>query len=90
MTVCKEEMTENGLEDVGYEALDMRVVTAIKKSHWWKLQWKKKIEEIDFRNEQKKRKADLEIDYQSKHVAKKIWRHLHEPTVTLSGKSWKV
>lgn len=82
-------MTENGLEDVGYQALDPRCVEAIRRSNYWKAQWKKKVEAMDWRNERKRRLADKELDYQSKHVAKSIYRHLHEPTISLSGKQWR-
>ena len=89
-TLCQEEMTDEGLVDVGYKDLDQRAITAIRKSNDWKAQWKEKLAEIDFRNERRRRFEETELDYQSKLVAKNIWRHLHEPTITLSGKQWKV
>jgi len=90
MTICKEEVTDMGLIDAGYEEIDGRVVNAIGESHYWKLDYKKKLADMDWRNEKKERVANDELDYQSKYVAKRIWRGLHEPTVCLSGKEWKV
>lgn len=89
-TICQEEMTEYGLQDVGYKDLDMRCVTAIRRSNYWKAEWKKKVSEIDFKNERRRRLADSELDYQSKLVARNIYRHLHEPQICLSGKNWKL
>ena len=43
ITICKEEMTDRGLVDAGYEEVDERVVSAIRESHWWKLDYKRKI-----------------------------------------------
>ena len=86
MTVCIEEMTDDGLIDAGYKPLDMRDIDAIRQSHWWKLKWKKNVQELDWRNARKKRQAMKELEYQSKYAAKKIWRHMHEPTVHQSGK----
>ena len=90
ITICKESVTENGLVDAGYEEVDMRAIDAIRESHWWKLDWKRKIAELDWRNERKERFAESELNYQSKYVAKRIWRSRHEPTVHLSGKKWKI
>ena len=90
MTICREEVTEDGLVDIGYEEIDMRVVTAIRKSNYWKNQWKKKIAEMDWRNERKERQANIELDYQSKYVARQVWHMEREPTVHLSGKDWRI
>ena len=90
MTICKEEMTDRGLVDPGYEEMDIRVVTAIRKSNHWKNQWKKKIAELDWSNEKLERQANDELDYQSKYVARQAWHMEREPTVNLSGKEWKV
>ena len=90
MTICKEEVTDMGLIDAGYEEVDGRVVNAIGESHYWKLDYKRKLAEMDWRNEKKERSANDELDYQSRYVAKRIWRSRHEPTVNLSGKEWKV
>lgn len=91
MTICKETYnSDKGLHDTGYEEIDMRVIYAIRKSHWWKLNWKEKIADMDWRNEKMERDAIKELDYQSRHISKLVWRKLHEPTVILSGKEWKV
>jgi len=88
-TICKEVMTEDGLIDGGYQEIDKRAIIAMRESHWWKIQWKKKIEELDWRNEKRRRQADDELEYQGKYMAKKIWRIQREPTVCLSGKEWR-
>jgi hypothetical protein len=90
LTIRKEIMTDEGLIDGGYDDLDMRVIYAIRKSHWFKLRWKQKITEMDLRNEMLERRYEEQFDYESKYAAKLIYRHLHEPTVLLSGKEWKV
>jgi uncharacterized protein YdaT len=86
LTIRREKMTDEGLVDDGYMDMDMRTVDAIRASHWWKLRWKKKIAEMDWRNEMREQKADEEMEYQSKYTARRIWRHMHEPTVHQSGK----
>ena len=88
MTVCKEEVTDRGLIDVGYDEIDIRVIQAIRESHWWKLDYKRKIQELDWHNEKKERQANAQLDYESKYVAKRIWRSRHEPTVHQDG-NWK-
>jgi len=88
--ICKEEMTDEGLIDAGYKEMDMRVITAIKRSNHWKADYKKKIEDIDWNNEMLERKAKERLEYESKYMAKKIWRNLNEPTVFLSGKQWEI
>ena len=90
MTICKEEMSDRGLVDAGYEDIDERVTTAIRESHWWKLRWKKKIEAVDWHNEKLERQANAELDYQSKYVARRAWHIEREPTVHLSGKDWRI
>ena len=87
-TICKEDMTEMGLVDAGYEEIDMKSVEAIRESNYWKADYKKKIADLDWSNEKLERQANAELDYESKYVAKRIWRSLHEPTVHLSGKDW--
>lgn len=90
LTICKEVYAEDrGLYDAGYEDMDRRVIFAIRKSNWWKLDYKRKIAEMDWRNEKKERQADAQFEYESKYVAKRIWRGMHEPTVHLSGKEWR-
>jgi len=90
LTICEEEFTqERGLHDTGYLEISMADIHAIRKSHWWKLRWKEKIAALDERNDKKETASDEELNYQSKYVAKRIWRHLHEPTVNLSGKEWE-
>jgi len=86
LTIRREEMTDEGLIDAGYMEIDMRTIDAIRKSHWWKLQWKKKIAEMDWRNEKRERQAQEQMEYESKYAAKRIWRAMHEPTVHQSGK----
>lgn len=86
LTINREEMTDEGLIDAGYMEIDMRTVDAIRKSHWWKLHWKKNIQELDGRNERRERQEQAQLEYESKYVAKRIWRNLHEPTVHQSGK----
>jgi len=87
LTICKEEYSQElGLYDAGYKEIDMRDIDAIRQSHWWKLRWKKNIQELDWRNEKRQRQAKDQLEYESKYAAKKIWRHLHEPTVHQSGK----
>ncbi len=90
LTIRKEEMSDEGLRDIGYEGIDMRVIHAIRESHWWKLKWKQKIAEMDFRNARKEKQMMEQFDYESKYAAKRVWRSMHEPTVHLSGKSWRV
>lgn len=90
MTICEEEVTDRGLVDTGYAEIDVRVIDAIRESHWWRLQWKKKIEEVDWHNEKLERQTNAELDYQSKYVASRVWRSWREPTINLSGKEWKV
>lgn len=90
ITICKEEMTDRGLVDAGYEDIDERVVSAIRKSHWWKLDYKRKLEAVDWNNEKLERQANAELDYQSKYVAGRAWHMEREPTVHLSGKEWRV
>ena len=90
ITICKEEMTDRGLVDVGYEDIDRRVINAIRESHWWKLDWKRKVADVDWNNEKLERQADAELDYQSKYVARRAWHMEREPTINLSGKEWKV
>ena len=90
MTICREEVTEDGLIDAGYEEMDWRVVTAIRESNYWKAQWKKKIADMDWRNEKRERQAQAQFNYETKYAAERIWRNYHEPTVHLSGKEWKV
>ena len=89
-TLCQEEMTDMGLVDVGYRDIDIRCVEAIRRSNYWKAGWKKKLAEIDWRNEINEKQAKAELEYESRYVAKRIYRYLHEPTITLSGKQWKV
>ena len=88
MTICKEEMTDEGLVDAGYEDIDMRVLHAFSRSNHWKNNWKRKIADMDWRNERKRRSAESQLDYESRYAAKRIWRAMHEPTVHLSGKDW--
>ena len=91
MTICKEAVTEkSGLIDIGYEEMDRRVVTAIRKSNHWKNQWKQKIADMDWRNEKKERQANAQLEYEAKAASKSIYRVMHEPQVYLSGKEWKV
>jgi len=91
VTICKEAYSQGrGLYDAGYEEMDRRVITAIGESNYWKNQWKKKIAEMDLRNARKEKQAEEQLDYESKYVAKRIWRQKHEPTVALSGIEWKV
>ena len=90
MTLCKEEVTDEGLVDVGYEKIDRRVITAIGESNYWKANYKKKLQEIDWNNENLERKAKVELEYESRYMAKSIWRKMKEPTVFLNGKSWKI
>jgi len=86
MTICKEEVTDDGLIDAGYEDLDRRVITAIKMSNRWKDNYKKNLDDMDWRNERRRRQAHAQFEYESKYAAKRIWRHLHEPTVHQSGR----
>jgi len=88
-TICKETMTENGLIDDGYQEIDNRAIIAMRESHWWKIQWKKRVEDIDWKNEKRQRQADAELEYQAKYMAKKIWRIQREPTICLGGKEWR-
>ena len=90
MTICKEEVTDRGLADIGYEDVDMRVVNAIRESHWWRLGWKKKVADMDWKNEGLERQANAELEYQSKYVASRVWHAVREPTIHLSGKEWKI
>jgi len=91
LTICKETVTEDdGLIDAGYQEMDMRVVTAIRESSYWRADWKKKIEKIDWNNEQLERKAKEQLEYEARYMAKSIWRKYKEPTVLLSGKEWKI
>ena len=90
MTICREEVTDRGLIDTGYEKIDRRVINAIRKSHYWKLDAKRKIAEMDWRNERKTRQANAELDYQSKYVARRVWHIEREPTIHLSGKDWRI
>jgi len=90
LTICKEAYSqERGLYDAGYEEMDWRIITAIGESNYWKNQWKKKIADMDWQNERKRKQAEEQLEYESKYAAKKIWRWKHEPTVHLSGKSWR-
>lgn len=89
ITICKEEMTDEGLVDAGYEDMDMRVITAIGKSNYWKASWKKKIAEMDWRNERKRRQADEQLEYESKYAAGQIWHSMHEPQVILDGQCYR-
>lgn len=89
-TICKEEMTDMGLVDAGYEEMDRRVITAIRKSNYWKAQWKQKVADMDFRNDRKREQAIEQFDYESKYAAKRVWRAMHEPQVCLPGKEWKI
>ena len=89
MTICKEAVTEaSGLIDVGYEEMDRRVITAIRKSNWWKLDYKRKIADMDWRNEKKERQANAQLEYEAKAASKSIYRVMHEPQVYGSGKDW--
>ena len=91
MTICKESYSQDrGLYDAGYEEMDMRVITAIRKSNYWKADYKKKIAEMDWKNERMERQAEAQLEYEAKYAAKRVWRAMHEPTVCLSGKEWKV
>lgn len=90
MTICKEAVTDEGLIDIDYQDLDVRVLTAIKKSDRWKEDYKRKIEEIDWNNESNERKARSECEYQSKYIAKKFFQQMNEPTVFLSGKEFLI
>ena len=90
LTICKEEMTDDGLVDAGYEDIDSRVIFAIRKSHYWKLDWKRKIAEMDWKNDRLRRQADAELDYQSKYVARQAWHMEREPHICLSGKDWRI
>ena len=87
-TICKEEMTDEGLVDVGYEEIDERAISAIGESNYWKAQWKKNLQDMDWRNERRSRLEKAQLEYESKCAAKSIWRNYHEPTVHLSGKDW--
>lgn len=89
MTICKEEITQDGLVDVGYEDVDRRVITAIRESNYWKADYKRKLEVIDWHNERLERQGVEQLEYESRYAAKRIWRALHEPQVCLSGKEWK-
>ena len=91
MTICKEAVTEGkGLIDVGYQGLDMRVIHAIGESNHWKADYKKKIADMDWRNEQKQKQAEEQLEYEARYMAKKIYQQANEPTFFLSGKSWKI
>lgn len=89
MTICKEEMSENGLIDAGYEKVDIRVIDAIRESHWFLLKAKEKVAAMDWRNEKRVRFINDELDYQSKYVAKRVWRDWREPTVNLDGNCYR-
>lgn len=89
LTIRKEEVSDDGLQDVGYENIDMRVIHAIRESHWWKLKWKQKVAEMDLRNEKKSNSLVEQFGYESKYAAKRVWRAMHEPTVNLPGKEWR-
>jgi len=91
MTLCKEAYSEDkGLYDAGYEEIDGRVITAIGRSNYWKADYKRKIVEMDWKNERMERQAEAQLEYESRYAARRIWRSLREPTVHLSGKEWKV
>ena len=74
MTICKEEMSDGGLIDAGYEEIDRRVITAIRESNHWMADYKRKIAEIDWNNENLERRAKAEFEYESRYVAKSLWR----------------
>jgi len=90
ITICREEITEEGLIDAGYKDVDRRVITAIQKSNYWKADYKRKLAAIDSHNERLERQGMEQLEYESKYAAKRIWRSLHEPTVHLSGKEWRI
>jgi len=92
LTICNEQFSEvMGGYDAGYEEIDQRVITAIRKSNWWKNQWKKKVAEIDWSNELLERQANQRLEDESKMVAKRIWHADREVDVFLDGKceAWK-
>lgn len=91
LTICREEYTsDRGLQDVGYMDMDRRTIDAIRESHWWKLDYKRKIQELDERNDKREQRSKDQLEYESKYVAKRVWRSMHEPTVHLSGKEWRI
>lgn len=88
-TVTIEDYTEDDgfIADAGYKDLDMSEIHAIRKSHWFKLKWKKRIAEIDWKNEMLERRANQRLEDESKMAAKAIWRHYREPTVDYGGRN---
>jgi len=92
LTICDEQYSEiMGGYDAGYEEIDQRVITAIRKSHYWKVSWKKKVAEIDFNNDELERRANQRLEDESKMVAKRIWHANREHDVFFDGKceAWK-
>ena len=72
--------------DIGYEPLDMRIIKAIKKSNWLKVQWKERlVDKIDRNNERLMEQADAEIELLSRDMAREIYRYYREPRVFLGG-----
>lgn len=71
--------------DCGYEPLDMRVISALQKSHWFKLRWKKELARIDRNNERLTEQADREMELQSRDMARAIYKYYREPSVFLGG-----
>jgi len=78
-TICKQD--EEGL-DIGYKPLDMRIIRAWQESNYIVNHAKEELMgELDDYNASLVANADKEIDYQSRAVAKDIYRHYNEPRI---------
>lgn len=91
-TICDEQVVDGGLEDVGFVDLNMEAIVAMRESHWWKLDWKRKVEAIDWNNEQLERKANITLEEEGRMAARRIWHANREKDVFLDGQCnrWRI
>lgn len=78
LTIRKENETGS---DIGYMPLDMRAIKAVRLGLWGARNVKRIKQEVDNANQYNEEKADQELDYVSRYMAKNIWHKFQEPSV---------
>lgn len=71
------------------DELDMRVIHAMQEGFYWARHAMELVRDIDESNKELERKHSIETELIGRDAAKAIWGHYREPSVYLSGKSWR-
>ena len=77
--------TDDEDNDMGFHALDRRVLDAMKMGFYWARNAKQLLQDIDKSNEDMEAKEEAEEDYIHRYGAKMIWRRYREPRIFLGG-----